>query len=131
MFSPFFMYLFTLISNERRQNKDKNTGQKVWVPEGSHRHEVVTYNHVYPEASHGKNNIIPVNSYPDKYLVIFKYYLSKVWVPVRCNGYISERDPIGWESAKKKLSQLSPSTRQALSGTFIGGLFPLLSSADK
>ena len=31
---------------ERRQNKDKNTGQKVWVPEGSHRHEVVTYNHV-------------------------------------------------------------------------------------
>lgn len=116
---------------EKRQNKDKDTSRKVWVPEGSHRNEVVTYNHVYPEASHPKNNIIAVNSYPDKYLSIFKYFLSKFWVPIQCDKYISERDPIGWESAKKNLSQLPPSTRQALSGTFIGGLFPLLPSADK
>jgi len=114
---------------ERRQNTDRTTGQRVWVPEGFHHHEIVSYKHVYPEVSHGTNNVIDVNSYPNKYLSIFKHYLSRVWIPTQCDRYISERDSTSWIEAKTRLSQLEATTRQALSGTFIGGLFPRLPGA--
>jgi len=110
---------------KERFNRDASGGQ-VLMPQGAHRAEVRDYNHVYPKVSHPIKNVIPVNSYPDKYLALFRYYLQNIWIPKHCKRYISERDPEGWRLAEKKLALLPESTRLALSGTFIGSLLPAL-----
>lgn len=115
---------------KRRQNKDRATGETVWLDAGTHNHEILPYCHVYPEASHGNNNRQDVNSYPDKYLPLFKYYLKEIWIPNECSRYIKERDSEGWTKALEKLSQLPPISRKALAGTFIGGLLPALTSGE-
>lgn len=115
---------------DRRKNQDRVTGRTVWIDAGSHRSEIIEYRHVYPEASHGKSNRIDVNSYPDKYLLIFRYFLANIWIPNECSRYLLERDRDGWTQALSRLAQLSPGTRQALAGTFIGSLFPSLPEGE-
>ena len=111
----------------RRERFNKGaSGGRILMPAGSHRHEIKDYNHVYPTVSHPVINVLPVNSYPDKYLPIFRYYLQNVWIPLHCKRYISERDPNGWSLAEQRLAQLPTGTRRALAGTFIGSLLPAL-----
>ena len=114
---------------KERLNSD-GSGGKILMPEGFNRLEIKEYNHIYPEISHPKNNAISVNSYPDRYLPIFRYYLQNIWIPNYCKRYISEKDPVGWTLAEQKLVQLPVSTRLALAGTFIGSLLPALPSSS-
>lgn len=98
-------------------------------PDGKNRDEIVEYNHVFPEESHGYNNVQSVNSYPDKYLPIFRFFLSNLWIPKDCHRYISERDPEGWNYAVENLLRLPTSHRQALASTLVGTLIPSLPAA--
>lgn len=115
----------------RKDRFNKVNGRKVRVPAGLHRSEIVEYVHVYPEESHGDNNRILVNSYPDKYLLIFKHYLSDYWIPNECKRYLSKRDLKGWTMAEDSLSILPAYQRQALAGTYIGRLLPALPPAKE
>jgi len=114
----------------QRLNRDRKTHQEIRIPAGNHNREIVRYNHVYPEVSHGSNNVQLVNSYPDKYLPIFKYYLSKIWIPECCHGYISQRDPDGWAFAVNNLLQMPSTARIGLSKTLVGALIPSLPEAS-
>lgn len=89
---------------------------------GSHYTEIEIYNHVYPTASHGKYQVQQANSYPTRYLSIFQYYLQEYWIPDKCVPYLQKRDAQGIRYLQSAISELPPSTRQALSGTLIGKL---------
>ena len=109
-----------------RQNKDKVTKKKVWVKAGTHHHEIRMYNHVYPEASHGDNQVQQARSYPNKYIPIFLYYLEEIWIPECFKVYLSPRSPEGWTQIEASLRKLSPREKYALRGTLVGKLLPLL-----
>lgn len=109
-----------------RSNKDRVTKQQVWVGPGLHNHQVRMYNHVYPEASHGKYTVQPARSYPNKYIPIFLYYLENIWIPEFFKPYLFKRSPESWGLIQQRLIELSPAEKSSLSGTLIGKLFPLL-----
>lgn len=104
----------------QRKNKDG------WKPAGKHYCLIQAYNHIYPEASHGENNIQPVRSYPNEYLAIFRYYLENIWIPDRCITYLIERDPNGVELIRSNLSLMPGSVRKALATTLVGKLIQSL-----
>jgi len=110
----------------RRQNIDKATKKKIWVPAGTHNHEIEMYNHVYPKSSHGKYQVQEARSYPNKYIPIFRHYLEEVWIPEYFKPYLSSRSPEGWNQIESRLRQLSSHEKFTLSKTLIGKLFPLL-----
>ncbi|NEQ78472.1 MAG: hypothetical protein F6K23_39080 [Okeania sp. SIO2C9] len=91
-------------------------------PGGSHRHEIIAYNHVYPESSHGKNNIQECNAYPIRYASIFDYFLQDWWIPDRCVGYLKERDAEGVEYLREAINQLPSNLRDSLMKTLLGKL---------
>lgn len=91
-------------------------------PAGSHYHEIVKYNHVYPTESHGKFNIQECNSYPNEYKSIFHHYLEEYWIGSYCLAYLQKRDPKGIEQIKQTLSLMPEKTRKALELTLIGKL---------
>ncbi len=103
-----------------RKNKDG------WKPQGAHYYQIQPYNHIYPEASHGKNNIQPVRSYPNEYLAIFRYYLEEHWIPQRCVTYLLERDPGGMELIRGNLNLMPQNIRKALAATLVGKLIQSL-----
>lgn len=88
----------------------------------SHQHERRTYNHVYPESSHGKNNIQECNAYPIKYASIFDYFLQEYWIPDRCVGYLQERDAEGVAYLQEAVSRLPENQLMSLQGTLLGKL---------
>lgn len=110
----------------RRQNIDKATKEKIWVPAGPHNHEIEMYNHVYPKSSHGDYQVQESRSYPNHYIPIFRHYLEEVWIPEYFKPYLSSRSPEGWNQIESRLRQLSSHEKAALSKTLIGKLFPLL-----
>ena len=91
-------------------------------PGESHCHEIRTYNHVYPESSHGKNNIQECNAYPIKYASVFDYFLQEWWIPDRCVGYLQERDAEGVDYLRGAINQLPDNMRDSLMGTLLGKL---------
>jgi hypothetical protein len=95
---------------------------------GSHTSEIVMYNHVYPKVSHGEYQIQAARSYPDKYLQIFRYYLQEYWIPDRCAGYLTERDPGGMTGIQSQVMLMNPSQRNALISTVSGKLISALFS---
>lgn len=99
------------------------------MPEGSHAHEIKKYMHVYPFISHGKYNRHPANSYPDTYLMIFKYFLEQHWISDFFVPYLQERDSKGLADIRNRILQMPFSERQALSTTLIGRLVPALPAA--
>lgn len=96
---------------------------------GSHCHEIKTYNHVYPELSHGRNNIQECNAYPIRYASIFDYFLQEWWIPDRCVGYLQERDAEGVDYLRDAISQLPDDLRDSLMGTLLGKLMRSLPPA--
>jgi phage regulator Rha-like protein len=96
---------------------------------GSHVSEILMYNHVYPKVSHGDYQVQSARSYPDKYLQVFRYYLQEYWVPDRCAGYLTERDPAGVAGIQSQVMLMDPAQRKALSttlsGRLIGSMFSL------
>lgn len=96
------------------------------MPEGNCAHEIKKYMHVYPLISHGKYNRQPASSYPDKYLMLFKYFLEQHWISDFFVPYLLERDPQGLANMRNRVLQMSFSERQALSTTLIGRLVPAL-----
>lgn len=88
----------------------------------SHYHEIRTYNHVYPESSHGKNNIQECKAYPIRYASVFDYFLQEWWIPDRCAGYLQERDADGVEYLRNAINQLPDNLRNSLMGTLLGKL---------
>lgn len=88
----------------------------------SHQHEISTYNHVYPESSHGKYNIQECNAYPIRYASIFDYFLQEYWIPDRCVGYLQERDAEGVTYLQEAVSQLPENQFMSLQGTLLGKL---------
>lgn len=88
----------------------------------SHQHEISTYNHVYPESSHGKYNIQECNAYPIRYASIFDYFLQEYWIPDRCVGYLQERDSQGVTYLQEAVSQLPENQFMSLQGTLLGKL---------
>jgi phage regulator Rha-like protein len=97
-------------------------------PQGSHFEEIVKYNHCYPEASHGKNAIKPANSYPDKYLQIFRYYLQEHWVADQCAKYLIDRDPEGMKTIQQQVISMDANHRAILQSTLAGRLITALFS---
>lgn len=93
-----------------------------WFPGGSHYKEIEPYNHVYPKVSHQKQNVFEANSYPNRYLSIFQYFLQEWWIADRCVPYLEKRDPTGVRFLQSAFNQLSPSAQQSLSGTLLGKL---------
>ncbi len=91
-------------------------------PGGSHYYEIETYNHVYPELSHGKNNIQECYAYPIRYSSIFDYFLQEWWIPGRCVGYLQERDAEGVKYLQDSINQLPSNMRDSLMGTLLGKL---------
>ncbi len=91
-------------------------------PGGSHHYEIRTYNHVYPESSHGKNNIQECYAYPIRYAGIFDYFLQEWWIPDRCVNYLQERDAQGVEYLRDAINQLPGNLRNSLMGTLLGKL---------
>lgn len=87
-----------------------------------HHYEIQTYNHVYPESSHGKNNIQECNAYPLRYASIFDYFLQEWWIPDRCVGYLQERDAEGVEYLRDAVNQLSGDLHKSLMATLLGKL---------
>ena len=83
-------------------------------------HEIEYYNHVYPESSHGKNNIQEARAYPIKYSSIFEYYLQEWWIPDRCFGYLQERDPEGITYIQETIRSMSPDQVDILQGILLG-----------
>lgn len=106
----------------QRQNKDG------WKAAGRHYCQIREYNHIYPEASHGKNNIQPVRSYPNEYLAIFRYYLENHWIPGRCITYLLQRDPSGVELIRSNLNLMPAHVRKALASTLVGKMIQSLPS---
>lgn len=88
--------------------------------EGQNFHEIKYYNHVYPESSHGKNNIQEATAYPIKYASIFDYYLQEWWIPDRCLGYLQERDPEGIDYIQDAVRMMSDDQRNMLQGILLG-----------
>lgn len=99
------------------------------MPDGSHAHEIKKYMHVYPLISHGQYSRQPANSYPDKYLMLFKYFLEQYWISDFFVPYLQERDSQGLANMRNRILQMSFSERQALSTTLIGRLVPALPAA--
>lgn len=87
---------------------------------GNASHEVVNYNHVYPESSHGANNIHEARAYPIKYSSIFDYYLQEWWIPDRCFGYLQERDPEGVKYIQEAISFMPSGQVDILQATLLG-----------
>lgn len=87
-----------------------------------HCSEIRTYNHVYPESSHGKNNIQECNAYPIKYASVFDYFLQEWWIPDRCVDYLQERDAEGVNYLRDAVNQLPSNLRESLMGTLLGKL---------
>lgn len=100
--------------------------RKGLVPAGKHASEVQMYNHVYPKISHGKYSKQPSRSYPEKYLMIFKYFLEQYWIGDFFVPYLVERDAQGLMDMRNRILNMSFSERQALSATLIGKLIPAL-----
>jgi len=96
---------------------------------GSDYNRIKFYNHVYPESSHGKNNIQPSKAYPIEYSSIFDYFLQEVWIPDNCVKYLKERDPEGVVYLRNKFNQLPDNYRASLSQTLLGKLLFSLPSA--
>jgi len=88
----------------------------------SHHHEIRTYNHVYPESSHGKNNVQECKAYPIRYASVFDYFLQEWWIPDRCVGYLQERDADGVEYLRDAINQLPGNLHDSLMGTLLGKL---------
>ncbi len=95
---------------------------------GSHYAEAKSYNHVYPKVSHGDYQTQSARAYPDKYLQIFRYYLQEYWIPDRCAGYLTERDPEGMAGIQSQVMLMEPTQRNALSATVSGKLISALFS---
>ncbi len=89
---------------------------------GKDNHQIEYYHHVYPTSSHGDNNIQPSNSYPNKYLSIFRYYLEFVWIPSYFPEYLNERDSQGGLKLQEAISKLPSSERQVLKQTILRGV---------
>ncbi|NJR52890.1 MAG: hypothetical protein HC780_28315 [Leptolyngbyaceae cyanobacterium CSU_1_3] len=96
------------------------------MPEGKHASEIRMYNHVYPKISHSAFNKQPARSYPDKYLMLFKYFLEEYWVVDFFVPYLLERDSQGLMEIRNRILRMSFTERQALSTTLIGKLVPAL-----
>jgi phage regulator Rha-like protein len=90
--------------------------------DGSHDHEIVVYNHVYPISSHGQYNIQEANSYPTKYMSLFQYFLEEYWIPENCIPYLMKRDREGVEYIRFAYNQLDPLIRESLQGTLLAKL---------
>jgi hypothetical protein len=89
-------------------------------PAGKNNQELLKYKHVFPEESHGKKNVQPITSYPNKYKSIFHHYLEQYYIPQRCFPYIKERDPEGIEQLRQTIALMPDKARNALSGTLAG-----------
>lgn len=103
--------------------------KKGMLPAGKHSSEIQMYNHVYPKISHGKYSKQPSRSYPEKYLMIFKYFLEQHWIGDFFVPYLVERDAQGLMDMRNRILNMSFSERQALSATLIGKLIPALPMA--
>ena len=97
-----------------------------WFSGGKDFQEILMYNHVYPESSHGIFQVHPAKSYPDRYRDIFRYYLQEYWIPDFCVPYLTERDPQGLNQIQSRIMQMTPSERIAIGGTLVGALMPSL-----
>jgi hypothetical protein len=108
--------------------RDEANNKSGYRPAGANNKELLKYNHVYPEESHGDNNVKPVNAYPNKYKSIFHYYLEEYYIPDRCFLYIQERDPQGIDTIRQTLALMPDKIKSALSNTLVGrfvrGLLP-------
>lgn len=116
------------IETEARKKFLGSTAPVDFRESGNDANEIQMYNHVYPESSHGKNNIQEARAYPIKYSSIFDYFLQEWWIPDRCLAYLKERDPEGVEYIKESI-RLMPSEQlnilqTTLLGKFIRGLLP-------
>lgn len=96
------------------------------LPPGKHSPEIQMYNHVYPKVSHGNYQVQPARSYPEKYLMVFKYFLEQHWISDFFVPYLLERDAQGLTDMRNRIMQMSVFERRALSGTLIGRLVPAL-----
>lgn len=97
-------------------------------PAGSHFQEIRKYNHIYPKVSHGEYGTQRPNSYPDRYLPIFRYYLQECWVPDQCADYLIKRDPEGMKGVQQTVMLMGPKQRKALTTTLAGRLIAALFS---
>jgi phage regulator Rha-like protein len=97
-------------------------------PKGEHFDQIRKYNHVYPKISHGDYGIQRPNSYPDKYLPLFRYYLQEHWVPDECAKYLTKRDPVGMKGVQEQVMLMEPKQRNALTATLAGRLITSLFS---
>ena len=97
--------------------------------DGTHHHEILVYNHVYPTSSHGKYNIQEANSYPIKYMSLFNYFLQEYWIPDNCIPYLIERDKEGVDYIRFMYNQLDPGIRDSLQGTLLAKLIRRLPPA--
>ena len=96
---------------------------------GTHRAEILTYNHVYPFSSHGQYNIQSANSYPTKYMSLFHYFLEEYWIPDNCIPYLIKRDREGVAYIRSAYNQLDPALCESLQGTLLAKLIRRLPPA--
>jgi hypothetical protein len=104
----------------------RETKKQGWLPAGKDYNQIRYYNHVYPKISHGNYQVQKANSYPDKYLMLFKYYLQEWWVPDVCIPYLLERDPSGIATVRNRVLAMSEMERRILGETQVGKLLPYL-----
>jgi phage regulator Rha-like protein len=97
-------------------------------PRGEHFDQIRKYNHVYPKISHGDYGVQRPNSYPDRYLPLFRYYLQEHWVPDKCAKYLTERDPEGMKGVQEQVMLMESKQRNALTATLAGRLITSLFS---
>jgi phage regulator Rha-like protein len=111
------------------RNRFLGNSEAVDFREGaSHFCEIEKYNHVYPKISHGDYNVQPANSYPNKYLELFRYYLQEYWIPDDCTRYLVKRDSPGVSAIQGQVTAMLPGERNALSTTLVGKLISSLFS---
>lgn len=111
------------------RNRFLTSSEPVDFREGaSHFDEIERYNHVYPKISHGEYNVQPANSYPNKYLELFRYYLQEYWIPNTCTEYLVKRDSMGVSEIQRQVIAMLPGERKALSTTLVGKLISSLFS---
>lgn len=120
---------YFLGSTEIIDFRPRRSTKKGTMPEGKHAHEIRRYNHIYPKISHGRFNKQLASSYPEKYLMIFKYFLEEYWIGDFFVPYLLERDPKGLVEMRTRILGMSLTERQALSLTLIGKLVPALPMA--